>query len=97
VHFLEKAVTPDRDTEWAMRLYNQDNPTRHSRLSFNLRATTTNPTNKGARLTRVQLLRRSRAPSGSDFVCVREALHTSPMAFSPRLQRSVHHPTMLLS
>jgi hypothetical protein len=30
VHFLEKAVTPDLDTEWAMRLYNQDNPTRHS-------------------------------------------------------------------
>ena len=51
VHFLEKAVTPDLDTEWAMRLYNQDNPTRHSRLSFylfNLRATTTNPMNKGA-------------------------------------------------
>jgi hypothetical protein len=27
-------VTPNLDTEWAMRLYNQDNPTRHSRLSF---------------------------------------------------------------
>jgi hypothetical protein len=51
VHFLEKAVTPDIETEWAMRLYNRDNPTRHSRLSFymfNLRATTTNPTSKGA-------------------------------------------------
>jgi hypothetical protein len=45
VHFLEKAVTPVLDTEWAMRLYNQDNPERHSRLSFymfNLRSTTTN-------------------------------------------------------
>jgi hypothetical protein len=45
VHFLEKAVTPLLDTEWAMRLYNQDNPERHSRLSFymfNLRAATTN-------------------------------------------------------
>jgi hypothetical protein len=45
VHFLEKAVTPLLDTEWAMRLYNQDNPERHSRLSFymfNLRSTTTN-------------------------------------------------------
>jgi hypothetical protein len=51
VHFLEKAVTPVLDTEWAVRLYNQTNPTRHSRLSFymfNLRATTSNPTNKGA-------------------------------------------------
>jgi hypothetical protein len=45
VHFLEKAVTPTLDTEWAMRLYNQDNPSRHSRLSFymfNLLSTTTN-------------------------------------------------------
>jgi hypothetical protein len=45
VHFLEKTVTPVLDTEWAMRLYNQDNPQRHSRLSFymfNLRSTTTN-------------------------------------------------------
>jgi hypothetical protein len=51
VHFLEKAVTPTLDTEWAMRLYNQTNPTRHSRLSFyvfNLNPTATNPTNKGA-------------------------------------------------
>ncbi len=51
VHFLEKAVTPVLDTEWAMRLYNQTNPSRHSRLSFylfNLAATSTNPTNKGA-------------------------------------------------
>jgi hypothetical protein len=51
VHFLEKAVTPALDTEWAMRLYNQDNPSRHSRLSFylfNLGATAANPTNKGA-------------------------------------------------
>jgi hypothetical protein len=51
VHFLEKAVTPVLDTEWAMRFYNQTNPTRHSRLSFymfNLGPTATNPTNKGA-------------------------------------------------
>jgi hypothetical protein len=51
VHFLEKAVTPVLDTEWAVRLYNQNNPTRHSRLSFymfNLGPTATNPTNKGA-------------------------------------------------
>lgn len=34
VHFLEKAVAPSTDVEWAMRLYNQTNPTRHSRLSF---------------------------------------------------------------
>jgi hypothetical protein len=34
VHFLEKAVAPSIDVEWAMRLYNQTNPTRHSRLSF---------------------------------------------------------------
>jgi hypothetical protein len=45
VHFLEKGVTPVLDVEWAMRFYNQDNPHRHSRLSFymfNLRSTTTN-------------------------------------------------------
>jgi hypothetical protein len=51
VHFLEKTVTPVLDTEWAVRLYNQTNPTRHSRLSFymfNLGPTATNPTNKGA-------------------------------------------------
>ena len=34
MHFLEKAVAPSTDVEWAMRLYNQTNPTRHSRLSF---------------------------------------------------------------
>jgi hypothetical protein len=34
VHFLEKAVAPSTDVEWAMRLYNQTNPTRHSRSSF---------------------------------------------------------------
>src|SRR5258708_27141789 len=34
VHFLEKAVATSTDVEWAMRLYNQTNPTRHSRLSF---------------------------------------------------------------
>jgi len=34
VHFLEKAVASSSDVEWAMRLYNQTNPTRHSRLSF---------------------------------------------------------------
>lgn len=34
VHFIEKAVTASLGTEWAMRLYNQTNPTRHSRLSF---------------------------------------------------------------
>ena len=33
VHFIEKAVGP-ANAEWAMRLYNQKNPTRHSRLSF---------------------------------------------------------------
>ena len=51
VHFLEKAVTPVLDTEWAMRLYNQTSPARPSRLSFymfNLAATAANPTNKGA-------------------------------------------------
>lgn len=34
VHVLEKAVAPSSDVEWAMRFYNQTNPTRHSRLSF---------------------------------------------------------------
>jgi Concanavalin A-like lectin/glucanases superfamily len=34
VHFIEKAVGPSSDVEWALRLYNQSNPTRHSRLSF---------------------------------------------------------------
>jgi hypothetical protein len=34
VHFLEKAVASSTDVEYAMRLYNQTNPTRHSRLSF---------------------------------------------------------------
>ena len=34
VHFVEKAVAPSTDTEWALRLYNQTNPSRHSRLSF---------------------------------------------------------------
>jgi hypothetical protein len=34
VHFVEKAVGPSTDTEWALRLYNQTNPSRHSRLSF---------------------------------------------------------------
>ena len=34
VHFIEKAVASSKDVEWAMRLYNQTNPTRHSRLSF---------------------------------------------------------------
>lgn len=34
VHFMEKSVGPSQDVEWAMRLYNQSNPTRHSRLSF---------------------------------------------------------------
>ena len=44
VHFLEKAVTPSTDVEWAMRLYNQTNPTRHSRLSFYARNTGHRPT-----------------------------------------------------
>src|SRR5215469_972644 len=30
VHFVEKAVGPSTDVEWALRLYNQTNPTRHS-------------------------------------------------------------------
>ncbi len=34
VHFLEKAVDASTDTEWALRLYNRTNPTRHSRVSF---------------------------------------------------------------
>ena len=34
VHFVEKAVGPSSDVEWVLRLYNQSNPTRHSRLSF---------------------------------------------------------------
>jgi hypothetical protein len=34
VHFLEKAVASSTDVEYAIRLYNQTNPTRHSRLSF---------------------------------------------------------------
>jgi hypothetical protein len=34
VHFIEKAVSPSSDAEWALRFYNQKNPTRHSRLSF---------------------------------------------------------------
>lgn len=34
VHYIEKAVGPSTDAEWALRLYNQSNPTRHSRLSF---------------------------------------------------------------
>jgi hypothetical protein len=34
VHFLEKAVDSSTEVEWAMRLYNNTNPTRHSRLSF---------------------------------------------------------------
>ena len=34
MHFLEKAVNSSIEVEWAMRLYNQTNPNRHSRLSF---------------------------------------------------------------
>src|SRR6516165_8072457 len=34
VHYLEKAVDSSTEVEWAMRLYNQTNPSRHSRLSF---------------------------------------------------------------
>src|SRR3954451_8503543 len=34
VHFIEKAVGSSTDVEWVLRLYNQTNPTRHSRLSF---------------------------------------------------------------
>ena len=34
VYVLEKAVAPSTDVEWAIRLYNETNPNRHSRLSF---------------------------------------------------------------
>jgi hypothetical protein len=34
VHFLEKSVDSTHEVEWAMRLYNKTNPSRHSRLSF---------------------------------------------------------------
>ena len=34
VHFIEKAVGPSTDVEWALRFYNQTNPNRHSRRSF---------------------------------------------------------------
>ncbi len=34
VHVVEKAVGPSTDVEWVLRLYNQTNPSRHSRLSF---------------------------------------------------------------
>jgi hypothetical protein len=34
VHFVEKAVGPSTDVEWALRFYNRTNPARHSRLSF---------------------------------------------------------------
>jgi hypothetical protein len=34
VHYVEKAVSPKTDAEWVLRLYNQTNPSRHSRLSF---------------------------------------------------------------
>src|SRR5215470_7477221 len=34
VHFLGKAVDSSTEVEWALRLYNQTNPNRHSRLSF---------------------------------------------------------------
>jgi Concanavalin A-like lectin/glucanases superfamily len=34
VHYVEKAVGSSTDVEWVLRLYNQTNPTRHSRLSF---------------------------------------------------------------
>jgi hypothetical protein len=34
VHVLEKSVDASTDVEWLMRLYNDQNPTRHSRLSF---------------------------------------------------------------
>jgi hypothetical protein len=34
VHYIEKAVGASADVEWALRLYNQTNPNRHSRLSF---------------------------------------------------------------
>jgi hypothetical protein len=47
VYFLNKAVSPSTDSEWAMRLYNQTNPTRHSRLSFYTFNLGFNPDNKG--------------------------------------------------
>ena len=34
VHFLGKAVDSSTNVEWALRLYNQTNPNRHSRVSF---------------------------------------------------------------
>ncbi len=34
VHYVEKAVAELVDVEWALRFYNQQNKTRHSRLSF---------------------------------------------------------------
>lgn len=34
VHFLGKAVDSSTEVEWVLRLYNQTNPSRHSRLSF---------------------------------------------------------------
>jgi Concanavalin A-like lectin/glucanases superfamily len=34
VHYVEKAVAQSVDVEWALRFYNQQNTTRHSRLSF---------------------------------------------------------------
>jgi len=34
VHFVEKAVGPSTDVEWALRFYNQSKSTRPSRLSF---------------------------------------------------------------
>ena len=34
VHYVEKAVAQSVDAEWALRFYNQQNKTRHSRLSF---------------------------------------------------------------
>jgi Concanavalin A-like lectin/glucanases superfamily len=34
VHFVGKAVASSTDVEWALRLYNQTNPHRHSRCSF---------------------------------------------------------------
>jgi Concanavalin A-like lectin/glucanases superfamily len=34
VHFLGKAVDSSTEVEWVLRLYNQTNPSRHSRFSF---------------------------------------------------------------
>jgi hypothetical protein len=34
VHFLGKAIDSSTNVEWALRLYNQTNPNRHSRVSF---------------------------------------------------------------